>query len=120
MPNPEDSILREAEQSAGSNDQTFWCHHYVPSGVTCYVLSCYGGATAVGGGITLNHSGNLALTNLPQGNLAGTYVHPAAGAVDHSFRVPIAIPGPDLVWAVERPIAATASTAYATLEYVQG
>jgi hypothetical protein len=35
------------------------------------------------------------------------------------FRVPVPIPGPDLIWLVERPNAVTASTAYGTFEYME-
>lgn len=107
-----------ASIAAGDN-MTFWAHHYVPAGVTCYLLNLTGGATAVGGGMTVQHSNNPLDVNAPQKGLGGTYVHASVNSIDHWFRVPLAVPGPDLIWLVERPVAATASTVYGTFEYMQ-
>jgi hypothetical protein len=46
-------------------------------------------------------------------------MHAAASTWDHVFTVPLAIPGPALVFLVERPVAATASTAVAGFEYIE-
>jgi hypothetical protein len=46
-------------------------------------------------------------------------MHPAAGTWDHIFEVPLVVSGPDLIWLVERPVAATASTAVCGFEYLQ-
>lgn len=104
---------------APSDNTTYYAHHYVPAGVTCYLLNVSGGATAAAGAVTVNHSGNPSSTTTPQLGLGGTYPHLAGGNEDHSFVVPVAIPGPDLIWLVERPNASTTSTAYGTFEYVQ-
>ncbi len=104
---------------AASDSTTYYAQHYVPTGVTCYLLNISGGATVVAGGVTINHSGNPLSTNLPQLGIGGTYPHLAAGNEDHEFSIPVALTGPDLIWLVERPVAATASTAYGTFEYVQ-
>lgn len=102
-----------------SDNQTFWAHHYVPSGVTCYVLGITGGATVVAGQTNLEHSGNPSSTNIPQLQIGDTIIHVAAGTWDHDYDVPLVIPGPDLVWVVERPVASTASTAVGSFDYVQ-
>lgn len=104
---------------APSDNQTFWAHHYVPSGVTCYVIAFSAGSTVVAGQCNLNHSGNPLSTNTPQLQIGLTIMHVGAGTWDHQFEVPIALPGPDLVWLVERPVAVTASTAVAGFEYIQ-
>ena len=104
---------------AASDNQTFWAHHYVPSGVTCYILGFTCGATVVAGQTNLNHSGNPLGTGLPQLQIGVTLMHVAAGTWDHDFEVPIAVAGPDLVWLVERPVAVTSSTAVAGFEYMQ-
>jgi len=104
---------------AASDNTTFYAHHYVPAGVTCYLLNISGGGTVVGGAVTINRSGNPLTVNLPQVNVGGTYPHLAAGNVDHTFVVPFVIPGPDLIWLVERPDAVTGSTSYGTFEFLQ-
>lgn len=104
---------------AASDNQTFWAHHYIPSGVTCYVLNMSAGATVVAGQCNLNHSGNPVGANIPQLQIGVTIMHVGAGTWDHEFVVPLGIAGPDLIWLVERPVAATASTAVAGFEYMQ-
>lgn len=104
---------------APSDNQTFWAHHYVPTGVTCYLLNFSAGATVVAGQCNLNHSGDPSNANLPQQQIGLTIMHAAAASWDHSFEVPLALPGPDLIWLVERPVAATASTSVAGFEYMQ-
>lgn len=104
---------------AASDNTTYYAHHYVRAGFTCYLLNVSGGSTTVAGAVTINHSGNPSATNLPQLGIGGTYPHLAAGNEDHEFTIPVAIAGPDLIWLVERPNAATASTAYGTFEYVE-
>jgi len=103
---------------AASDNQTFWAHHYVPSGVTCYVYNLSAGATVVAGQCNLNRNGNPSTTN-PQYQIGVTVIHPAAATWDHEYLVPLAIVGPDLIFAVERPVASTASTAVAGFEYIQ-
>jgi hypothetical protein len=104
---------------AASDNQTFWAHHYVPSGVTCYVIGFSAGATVVAGQCNLNHSGNPSVSTNPQLHIGVTIMHVGAGTWDHEFQVPLALPGPDLIWLVERPVASTASTAVAGFEYIQ-
>jgi len=104
--------------AAGEN-QTYWAHHYVPTGKTCYMLNLSVGSTVVGGWASVQRSGNPMGTGIPQRSIAGTYPHPILGTVDHSFRVPLAIQGPDLVWLNDRAIAATASTSFGTFEFVE-
>lgn len=103
---------------AASDNQTFWAHHYVPAGVTCYVLSMTTGATVVAGQCNLNML-DLATPNAVQLQVGMTLVHAAANSWDHTFAIPLAIPEKSLIWLVERPVAATASTALAGFEYLQ-
>lgn len=104
---------------AASDNQTFWAHHYVPTGVSCYILNLTGGATVVAGQTNINHSGNPGSTNIPQLQIGATIIHTAAGTWDHDYEVPLVVTGPDLVWVVERPTAVTASTAVASFDYLQ-
>ena len=102
-----------------SDNQTFYAHHYVPAGVTCYLLNISGGATVTAGRVTINRSGNPLTTTLPQVTVGGTYPHLAGGNEDHEFTIPIAVPGPDFIWLVETPNTTTSSTAFGTFEYCQ-
>jgi hypothetical protein len=104
---------------AASDNQTFWAHHYVPAGVTCYLLSTTVGATVVAGQTNVNHSGNPLAAGIPQMQVGVTIMHVAAGCWDHPYQVPLGLPGPDLVFLVEKPVSATASTAVGGFEYVQ-
>lgn len=105
---------------AATDGMSFWAHHYVPAGVTCYPLSLSGGGTVVGGRMNLIRTGNPSATNLPVRQVGGTYTHLAAGGlVDHQFTIPIPIQGPDLIYVTDTPFAVTASVAVGTFEYVQ-
>ena len=104
---------------AASDNQTFWAHHYVPAGRTCLLLSVNTGATVVAGQTTVNVIENLALATSPQLQRGMALVHAAVNSWSYEFRVPLAVPGPSLIWLVERPVAATASTAVAGFEYLQ-
>ncbi len=104
---------------AAGESQTYWAHHYVPAGKTCYILNVSVGSTVVGGWATVQKSGNPMGANLPQRSIAGTYPHQILGMADHSFRIPLAVQGPDFFWLVDRAAAATASTAYGTFEYIE-
>jgi hypothetical protein len=104
---------------APSDNQTFWAHHYVPSGVTCYILSITAGATVAAGQTNINHTGNPLSTNVPQQQIGVTIMHVAAGTWDHEFEIPLGVPGPDFIFLVERPVVATTSTAVAGFEYMQ-
>lgn len=104
---------------ATGDNQTFWAHHYVPTGKTCYLLTLTVNATSVAGGVTVQRSGDPSGVTQPQRNVAGTYTHQSGGNTEHSFRVPVPIPGPDLIWLVERPTANTASTSYGTFEFIE-
>ena len=104
---------------AASDNQTFWAHHYVPAGLTCCIVSFSAGATVVAGQANLNRSGNPSVSTNPQLQIGQTIMHVGAGMWDHQFQVWLQVPGPDLIWLVERPVSATASTAVGGLEYVQ-
>lgn len=101
------------------DNQTFWAHHYVPAGVTCYVLGVTCGATVVAGQTNINHFGNPLSTNIPELQIGVSIIHVAAGTWDHDYEVPLAIPGPDLILLTEKPAAVTASTAIAGMEWIQ-
>jgi hypothetical protein len=103
-----------------NDSQTFWAHHYVPAGVTCYLLNVSAGATAVTGRSFLIHTGSPIVANLPQIGIGGFYGHGAGGPSDeHEFNVPLAVPGPDLIIMEDITNASTASVSFGVVEYLQ-
>lgn len=104
---------------AASDNQTFWAHHYVPSGVSCYLLSVYGGATVVAGQVNVNRVGNPSVSGLPQLQIGPSIVHAAANSSPFYFSVPLGVTGPDLIFLTAKPNAATASTVIGNFDYVQ-
>lgn len=118
---------------AAGDVQTFWAQHYVPSGLTCYLIGIYGGSQTSGTGATLsaaltgimtiNRQQNPLSVILPQLNVAGSF--PFAGGEDLTQKFDLAIPivGPDFIFLTGRPSAAPGvgqtNTVYATFEYVQ-
>lgn len=107
-----------ASMAAGDN-QTAYAHHYVPTGTTCYLLSVKGGSLVTVGQVNINHSGNPSSTNIPQLQVGPTIVHPVGDSRDHTFAVPLAFVGPDLLWLTTKPNAVTADTSYGHFDYIQ-
>jgi len=106
--------------SAAPGDQgTAWAHHYVPAGVTCYVMNLVAGGTAVAGVCNLVHQASLATPNAATVQIGSPIVHPAAGQWDHAFPLWLPVVGPDFIWINELPVAATPSRTWAAFEYVQ-
>lgn len=108
-----------APAGVGDN-QTFWAHHYVPAGVTCYVLSFEGASTAVQQTVLLCRTGNPSASNLPLIQIGPTMLSPTSGDFrEHDFQCALAIPGPDRIVFYTRPTAATVSTAFGNFEFIQ-
>jgi hypothetical protein len=104
---------------AAGDQQTWWAHHYVPSGVTCYITCLSAGGTVVAGNVNLIHQPSLASPGSPTTQIGLSLIHPAGGSWEHDFEVPISCPGPDFVWINESPVLATANKTVAGFEYVQ-
>jgi len=102
----------------GSN-QSNWCHHYVPAGVTCYVLSVDGFAFATIGTVYLMRTGNPSAANLPLTQLGGSVGHGVADRQEHKFSTALAVQGPDRIVLYTRPQATTADTTEGNFEYIQ-
>ena len=96
--------------NAGENI-TYWAHHYVPVGKTCYVLSIDGSATVVNGGLTLNVINPISATS-PQIALDTTLRHNTF-QTNKTYTIPISVAGPAILFLNERPDAATASATFA-------
>jgi hypothetical protein len=86
---------------ASSTTKTFWCHHYIPPGFTCYVtgitVSTSGTVFGNGGNFTLTSSPVLTANSIDQ-QISDNLVVP--GAVPFSSRIyatPIKVIGPTRV-----------------------
>ena len=99
--------------------QTFWAHHYVPAGVTCYILSMMGASSAVMQTNYLARTGLPSATNLPLVQIGPTLVNPAGDNREHDFQCALAVQGPDMIQFYARPFAVTSSTAFGNFEYLQ-
>ena len=104
---------------AATDNQTFWAAHYVPAGVTCYLVSMEAAAYGLLGTMSLVRMGNPSLTNQPMTQIGPTLLHPAGDQREHTFTVPLGVVGPDLIVMITHPVAATADTSLGSFEYVQ-
>ena len=102
----------------GSN-QTNYCHHYVPTGVTCYISTCIGGSFATVGTCYLLHTGSPLTANLPMLPAGPTLMHAAGVPTSWTFRSPVAVPGPDRIIMYVKPQAATADATLGNFEYFE-
>lgn len=107
-------------QIIGGDGSTFFCHHYISPGVTCYVAKHTGSATLAAGRSLLVVSGDPRSTNLPVLQTGDIFCHLAGGSDDHEYESPLVIAGPNLIVARENPIATSASNvAYGGFDYVE-
>lgn len=104
---------------AAGDNQTYWAHHYVPTGVTCYVINVTTGSTLVAGYTNIEHQQNPLATNLPTLQIGVTIVHGGSGTWDHNYQIPLAVAGPDMVLLTERPITNGTNSVFAGFEYIQ-
>jgi hypothetical protein len=102
------------------DQQTWWAHHYVPAGVTAYILDYSSGATVNGGVSSLLHQAGLGAPGAPTDQVGQSIVHLAGDTREHAFMVPLALPGPDLVFVNEAPLAATSSKVVSGFTFIQG
>lgn len=104
---------------AAGDNQTYWAHHYVPTGVTCYIIAMTTGSTTVAGQTNINHFGNPLSTNIPELQIGVTIMHGGGGTWDHFYHVPLAVVGPDFILLTEKPVTNGTNTVFAGFEYVQ-
>lgn len=106
---------------AASDNSTFYCHHYVPAGKTCYVIGLRTGATVTNGSAILTSTGDPGSTILATRNVTGNLRHGAANQLMAflSWDPPLPVTGPNLIIVTTRPDAGTASTAYGSFDYIE-
>lgn len=100
-----------------SDNRTYWCHHYVAAGKTCYVYKMRAGSTNLAGAATLQVL-NPTDTTIAQYNPIGTLRH-TAPSNEIEFVVPVVVPGPAIIFGNTDPDAATAQTAYLAFEFIE-
>jgi hypothetical protein len=94
---------------AGDN-QTNGAHHYVPLGVTAYILAMEGAASVVAGVLTVNtlNPVNAVVAQVqPDLSIRHGLIH-----MQRPFPVPVPVVGPALVFLNTKPDAATASVTF--------
>jgi hypothetical protein len=102
------------------DNQTFYAHHYVPAGFTCYLLDFNAASSAAAATVFLARTGLPSATNLPIIQIGPTLCAPATNqTIEHPFQSALAIAGPDLIQGYAHPLAATASTSFFNFEYLQ-
>lgn len=100
------------------DNATFYCHHYIPAGVNCYVMKHTGSATLSSGRTYMVQMGDPR-TTAPILQVGDIISHLAGGSEDHDYDVPLVIPGPNLIIARENPNASTAGNlAYASFDWL--
>lgn len=106
---------------AATDNSTFWAHHYVPTGKTCYLSAVRAGATVTNGAVTMQAAGNQLVSNLAQKNLSGSIRYGSANQVVsfYEWTIPIAIAGPNFIFLTGRADAATASTTLGSFDYLE-
>jgi len=100
-----------------SDNRTYWAHHYVSVGKTCYIYKIRAGSTALNGAVTLQVL-NPVDTTQAQYNLIGTLRHNMVSN-EIELVVPVVISGPAIIFANTDPDSNTAQTAYAAFEFVE-
>jgi hypothetical protein len=101
------------------DNATFYAHHYVPAGVTCYVNKHTGAGTLAAGRTYMVRTGNPTAVG-PVLQIGDIIIHLAGSTEDHDYETPLVVPGPDLIVMRENPIASAAGNlAYASFDWVQ-
>lgn len=99
------------------DNRTFWAHHYVAAGKTCYVYIYRGASSVTVGAAFLNTLSPIDATVCQQ-NPSGTLRH-GTSTIAVDFAVPIPVVGPALIFLNEKPDAATASTAFGSFDFIE-
>lgn len=99
------------------DNRTFWAHHYIAAGKTCYIYSYRGSATVAAGAAFLNILNPLDSLTAQQ-NPTGTLRH-STTTIAVNFAVPLVVAGPSLVFVNERPDVTTASTAFGGIDFIE-
>jgi hypothetical protein len=104
---------------APSDNQTYWAHHYVAAGISCYITTVFGSASVTAGRLSLNYVNPLSSNTAPQLSPDAAYRHGTTEGSPRLYSSPIVIAGPSIVFLNETPDAATASTTFAGFHWYE-
>lgn len=108
-----------AQILAVSPNQSFFCHHYVPAGVTCYVIKLAGSTTAAIGRSALYQLGDPR-TPGPATQLGDIICNLLGGFSDTEYEYPLVVAGPNVILARQIPVASVGGNqAYAGFDYIE-
>lgn len=96
---------------AGDN-QTYWAHHYVPTGKHSHIVSIRAASTGINGSLTINTLNPLNNT-VPQRSIAGTLRY-LNFTNTMGFSVPLIIPGPAIIFLNARMDSSAGTTTFAS------
>lgn len=107
-----------ASINVGDN-ATFYAHHYVPAGVSCYIIKHTGAATLAAGRTYIVANGDPRVTQ-PIQQAGDIIIHLGGGTEDHEYEVPVVVVGPNYIVMRENPVSSVANnTAYASFDWIQ-
>lgn len=105
-----------------TNNQTFWAHHYVPTGLTSYISGVNigdNGSSAGQGGVFVLKAATPATANTPEIQVSDFLNVPgAATSFTRIYNSPIQVVGPARVRAYITPSATSSYTSYASFDYI--
>lgn len=104
------------------SSQTFWAHHYVPTGKTCFISGFSFGnnsASAGAGGMFILKAGTPTVANTPDIQVSDFCTSPGAASTDtRSYTSPIQVAGPARIRAVVTPYATSTVTQFASFDFI--
>lgn len=113
-------LTQIAAITAGDNE-SYWCHHFVPLGKTCYITGfsyCHTGTAAANGGLFLLTKQNIPLAGSPITHTFGSFhLQGTDGTQEMDFRTPVIVTGPAYLVATITPDASTANSYFAAMNF---
>lgn len=102
-----------------SDNQTYWAHHYVPTGKTAHVYAVRAGSSITNGIVNVIATGDPTSTTLPSRNISNGIRMGSANQVVSFYEwvAPLVVTGPNFIFINTKPDAVTASTIYASFDY---
>lgn len=107
---------------AVGDNQTFWCHHYIPTGKTCFISGFSIGnnsSVAGGGGLFVLKAGTPTVANTVELQVGDFCTISGASSTNtRNYSSPIQVTGPARVKAYVTPYATAAVTQFASFDFI--
>lgn len=101
--------------------ESYWCHHFVPLGKTCYITGfsySHTGTAAANGGIFILTKQNVPFANQPITQTFGPFhLQGTDGTQEVEFLTPVIVTGPAYLVATITPDASTANSYFAAMDF---